>query len=174
MDRGPLFLQAQLSSTKAYAEEQIIYTLKLYRQVKVSNVSLSLSQAENLVFKQLGDPSEYQSVVQGNTYHVLEVRYAVIPSGTGKHIINPSSMAMTVHQHRERTRRGIFDDPFFTFSRGRPTTLKTGSFCATLFMASMASGLFCSMAITPRVMCRAPARIFPPLRISAGYSSMSL
>ena len=125
MDRGPLFLQAQLSSPKAYAEEQITYTLKLYRQVKVSNVSLSLPQAEDLVFKQLGDPTEYQSVVQGNTYHVLEVRYAVIPSGTGKHSINPASMAMTVHQHRERTRRGIFDDPFFSFSRGRPTTLNS-------------------------------------------------
>lgn len=125
IDRGPLFLQARLSSAKAYVEEQITYTLKLFRQAKVSNVSLSLPETEHLVFKQLGDPSEYQSVVRGKTYHVLEVRYAVVLSGEGKHVIKPASMGMTVYQPRERTRRGIFDDPFFAFSRGRPMTLNS-------------------------------------------------
>jgi hypothetical protein len=84
MDREPVFLQALLSSSRAYVEEQITYTLRLFRQVKVSNVSLSLPEAAHLVFKQLGDPSEYQSVVQGITYHVLEVRYAVASSKEGK------------------------------------------------------------------------------------------
>jgi len=58
-DRGPLFLSAGLSSHDVYVEEQVIYSLKLYRRSAVSNISLSLPEAEHLSFKQLGKPAEY-------------------------------------------------------------------------------------------------------------------
>jgi len=123
LDEGPLFLQARLSSSKAYVGEQIIYTLRLFRQVKVSSVSLSLPKTQRLVFKQLGEPSEYQSVLHGNTYQVLEVRYALVPSDEGQYALEPSRMGMTVYEPQDRTRRGLFDDPFFSFSRGKPISL---------------------------------------------------
>jgi hypothetical protein len=129
-DRGPLFLNARLSPTRAYVEEQPTYTVKLYRQMKVSEISVDLPQVEHLVFKQLGKPLEYQSVIDGKTYQVLEVRYALVPSQEGFYTIGPTRMSMTVYQPRRRTSRGLFDDPFFSdpffsLSTGRPMTLAT-------------------------------------------------
>jgi hypothetical protein len=129
VDRGPLLLNAGLSPTRAYVEEQPIYTVKLYRQMKVSDISLDLPDTEHLVFKQLGKPLEYQSVLDGKTYQVLEVRYALIPSEAGLYTIGPTRMTMTVYPPRRRTSRGLFNDPFFgdpffSFSTtGRPMTL---------------------------------------------------
>ena len=130
VDRGPLFVNARLSSARAYVEEQPIYTVKLYRQMKVSDISLDLPDTQRLVFKQLGKPLEYQSVLDGKTYQVLEVRYALIPSEAGPYTIEPTRMTMTVYQPGRRTSRGLFDDPFFrdpffSFSSGRPMTLES-------------------------------------------------
>jgi hypothetical protein len=123
VDRGPLFLSAALSSKKVYVEEQAIYTLKLYLQARISDISLNLPEAEHLAFKQLGKPIEYQGVYKGQSYQVLEVRYALIPSKEGIYGIRPARMSMTVSQPRRRSPRSLFDDSFFSFSSGRPMTI---------------------------------------------------
>jgi len=123
VDRGPLFLTAGLSSTKVYVEEQSIYTLRLYHQTRVSNISLELPEIEHLTFRQLGKPIEYRSFYNGRSYDVVEVRYVLIPSEEGTCGIEPSRMKMTVAQPGYRSRRGFFDDPFFSFSTGRPMTV---------------------------------------------------
>lgn len=123
VDRGPLFLSAALSPKEVYVEEQAIYTLKLYLQARVSDISLNLPEAEHLAFKQLGKPVEYQGVYNGQSYQVLEVRYALIPSKEGIYGIRPSRMSMTVSQPRRRSPRSLFNDPFFSFSSGQPMTI---------------------------------------------------
>jgi hypothetical protein len=128
VEKGPIFLDARLSAPKVYVEGQVVYTLKLYRRTRVSDLSLELPQAEGLVIKKLGEPTEYQSVYNGSTYQVLEIRYAVIPSREGHFAIQPARMTMNVFQPTDRTRRDpfedpFFQDPFFSFSRGRPMTL---------------------------------------------------
>jgi hypothetical protein len=123
VDRGPLFLTAGLSSTKVYVEEQSIYTLKLYHQTRVSNISLELPEIEHLTFRQLGKPIEYRSFYNGLSYDVVEVRYALISSEEGTCGIEPSRMKMTVAQPGRRSSGSFFDDPFFSFSTGRSVTL---------------------------------------------------
>ena len=126
--RGPLFLLAQVSSTKAHVEEQVIYTLKLCRRVRISDLALELPNEENLALKKLGKPLEYQSVFDGLTYQVLELRYVILASKEGMYALAPARMSMTVHEPRERSRRKRFDepffsDPFFALSRGKPRTI---------------------------------------------------
>jgi len=123
VDRGPLFLSAALSSKQVYVEEQVMYTLKLYRLARVSDISLDLPENEHLTFKKLGKPLEYRSVYNGGSYEVLEIRYALIPSKEGVIGIDPAKMSMTMFQQRRRSPRSLFDDPFFSFSSGRPRTL---------------------------------------------------
>ena len=123
VDQGPLFLSAALSSEQVYVEEQVMYTLKLYRMTRVSDISLDLPESEHLTFKKLGKPLEYRSVYNGQSYEVLELRYALIPSKEGIIGIDPAKMSMTVFQQRRRSPRSLFDDPFFSFSSGRPRTL---------------------------------------------------
>jgi len=127
-NRGNLFLSATLSSKKVYVEEQVIYILKLYHNKRVSDLSLNLPEAEHITFKQLGKPVEYQSVYNGHSYNVLEVRYALTASLKGIYAIRPSRMNMNVIESRRRSPRSLFDDPFFndpffSTSSSRPMTL---------------------------------------------------
>ena len=125
-DRGKIFLSAQLSSDTAYLEEQIIYSLKLHLRAKVSDISLSLPEDENIVLKQIGKPKEYQTVYNGKSYRVLDVRYSLIASAAGEYMLGPASMRMNVHDEQRRGPRGFFDDQFFSFSSGRPIRVAGG------------------------------------------------
>ena len=126
-NQGPIFLTARLSSPEVYVEGQVIYTLKLYHQVKVSNVSLELPQEDYLSFRQLGKPLQYHGIYNGRSYQVLEVRYAVIPSRDGIYHIHASKMDMTVFRHRSQSPWDFFNDPFFSSAAGRPMTLASES-----------------------------------------------
>jgi hypothetical protein len=122
-NRGPLFLRAALSSKKIYVEEETIYSLKLYCQKRVGDLSLDLPETEHLTFKQLGKPGEYQGVYNGESYKILEVRYSLTASEAGIYAIRPSRMNMTVFESRRRSPGSLFDDPFFSMSSTRPMTL---------------------------------------------------
>jgi hypothetical protein len=127
-DRGPIFLEAELSTPSIYVEEQAIYTLKLYLRKNVRDIRLNMPENENLSFKQLAKPAEYRSSRNGREYNVLEVRYAVVPSKPGAYSIEPARMSMTVLEPRSRSGRGFtgdsfFEDPFSAFTTGRPLTV---------------------------------------------------
>ncbi|MBW2047675.1 MAG: protein BatD [Deltaproteobacteria bacterium] len=115
-----IFLVAGLSSEKAYVEEQVVYTLKLFLKPRVSDISLQLPEQDHLVFRQLADPKEYQGVYHGTRYRVIEVPYGLMALKPGDYTISPSRMGMTVYDGG-RVRRGFFDDPFFRM--GRPVTI---------------------------------------------------
>lgn len=130
-DRGPVFVEASISCNDVYVEEQALYTLKLYHRISVDDLSLNLPQIENIVFKQLGRPLEYQATYAGATYQVLEVRYILLVLKEGEYVIGPSKINMTV---RRPGRQSLFDDffkdpffkrPFSAFSSGSPLTLAT-------------------------------------------------
>jgi len=123
-ERGPVFLTASLSSRKAYVEQHIFYTLKLYYQFKVSDISLTLPEAEFLSFKQTGDPVEYESVYNREDYRVLEVRYIATAARQGQYNILPAKMRLTVYKPRRRRSPGFLGfDPFM--SNARSITLRS-------------------------------------------------
>ncbi|MBN2397020.1 MAG: protein BatD [Deltaproteobacteria bacterium] len=124
-DRGSVFIETSLSSDDVYVEEQAIYIIKLFYRVGVDNLSLGLPEIEHVTFKQLGRPGEYQTSVDGKTYGVVEIRYALVASQTGDYVIGPTTMKMTVRQSGTRSR---FDDFFrgpLAGSSGRPVTVGT-------------------------------------------------
>ena len=125
-DRGPVFVQASISSQDIFVDEQTLYTLKLYYRVNIGNLSLGLPEMEYVSFHQLGRPLEYQSTYEGRTYQVLEIRHAMMVSKQGDFIITPSRLKMTVRQADSRSRLGnFFNDSFSGFSSNRPLTLTT-------------------------------------------------
>ena len=121
-DKGAVFLTAEIAPQTVYIEQQAVYTLRLYRRIRVSDLSLSLPETKDLVFKKLGEPSEYEAVYNRKRYQVVEVRYRITPSQEGVYDLEPARMSMTVYE--PRSRRGFFDDPFFSnFASGRPATV---------------------------------------------------
>ena len=126
-EKGPVFLMATLGSQKAYVEQQIPYTLKLYLRANVSDISLDLPETDDLTFRQLEKPHESQVVYHGVSYRILEVSYGVMPLKAGRFRIPPARMGLTVYNARKRTPRGLFDDPFFggALRSGRPMTVSS-------------------------------------------------
>ncbi|HOO47286.1 MAG TPA: BatD family protein, partial [Deltaproteobacteria bacterium] len=90
-----VFLKAEVSKKRSYVQEPLIYLLKLYRRLEVSNLSLNLPEASGLNLRKLGDPLEYQSAYAGQQYNVLELRYEIVPEHAGTYTIEGASMGMT-------------------------------------------------------------------------------
>ena len=126
-DSNPIFLTAELSDDTVYVEEQTIYTLKLYLRRNVRNINLNLPETENLIFKQISKPTEYRSTRNGQNFQVIEVRYAVVPSKAGSYAVDPAKMSMAVMQSSRSSTRGFMDDPFSSFTSGRPLSVTSKS-----------------------------------------------
>ncbi len=124
-DGNPIFLSATLSSNKAYVEEQLLFTLKLYHMTDVANISLSMPEVKDLTIKQLGKHLEYHSKYNNKRCNVVELRFLLIPSKAGKYNIYPAKMSMSVPRPM-RGRPDMFED-FFTSSRGRTITVASKS-----------------------------------------------
>ena len=105
-------------------EQQALYTLKLYRSLNIADVSVTMPEVDGLAFAKLGEPREYQGVLQGRPYQIIEVRYLVTPQKAGMLTLTPTRMDLTVFTPQNRPRRGVFDDPFFgQAASGRRTSL---------------------------------------------------
>jgi hypothetical protein len=123
-DRGPVFLVASLTPGRVYVEQQALYTLKLYRSVNIADVSVNVPELDGVALAKLGEPREYQGQHQGRPYQIVEVRYLVTPQRAGNLTLAPTRMDLTVFTPQTRSRRGIFDDPFFgQRAAGRPQAL---------------------------------------------------
>jgi hypothetical protein len=122
--KGPLTLKASLSSNTAYSGQQIVYTLKLYRTVRVSDISVQLPKTQGISFKQLGDSKEYQTTTNGNPIMAVEVNYLLSASKPGEYRLEPASMQMSVFDQSRRSSQNPFDDPFFG-ARGRPLSVSS-------------------------------------------------
>jgi hypothetical protein len=127
IEPSSIFLTAELSDDTVYVEEQTIYILKLFLRRNVRKINLNLPQTENLIFKQISKPAEYRSTHRGQNFQVIEVRYALVPSKAGTYPVDPAKMSMTVLQARRSSNRGFFDDPFASFSSGRPLSVASKS-----------------------------------------------
>ena len=89
-----LFLTASLSSPNAFVGEPILYHIRLYRQVEVFNVMLTLPEAEFLHFKKMNETEEYDSIYEGKAYKVREIQNVLIPLKAGYHDIQPARIEM--------------------------------------------------------------------------------
>jgi len=120
-----IFLRATLSTARVYLEEQVVYTLKLFRKARVSNIDLDLPETEYLTFKRFGNQKEYESVYNGREYKVLEVRHALIPSRAGTLRILPTKMTMILYPPGEAD-RGTFDTSVYALTTGIDSAVESG------------------------------------------------
>lgn len=111
-----LFITTKVSSKSPYVNEQIIYTFKLYRNVKIANASLDNPSFEGFRVESLGKERQYETVINGRTFLVTEIKQALFPAREGTLEIAPAKLQCEV-VIRKRRSRGFFDDSFFGFSK---------------------------------------------------------
>ena len=78
-----LFMEAELTPKQAYVGQQLSYVVRLFYLNTVSSGAISTPPVDGVELNQIGDDINYDSVRGGQTYHVIERRFALIPQHAG-------------------------------------------------------------------------------------------
>lgn len=117
---GDLFLEVSAAPLTVYVQQQVIYTVRLYRAVNLANGS-TLSEPAlpggDAVVEKLGQDREFATLRNGMRYDVIERSYAIYPQKSGGIDIAPLVFDGDIVQGNPG---GIFGfDPFNQNARHR-------------------------------------------------------
>ncbi|MBJ7553181.1 BatD family protein [Marinomonas spartinae] len=88
----PVMLKTQVSSDNPYLQQQVIFTMKLYTSVPLSNANISVPSNPDLIFEQLTDDQSEFKEINGTRYQVLTRKYLAFPQRSGQITIAPQTM----------------------------------------------------------------------------------
>lgn len=105
-----LYLEVSATPEKAYIQAQILYTVRLFQRVNITQAALSEPKAGNAIVEKLGDDTQYNKLVNGVQYRVTERKYAIFPQQSGPLDISALELTAQVVTSSPRSRFGsIFD-----------------------------------------------------------------
>lgn len=102
----PVFLEAQLDRQSAYVQQQVILTVRVFRAIELDNMHLSEPSFDTASIRKIAETT-FQREIQGATYLVYELSYAIFPQQAGELTV-PELVFNAV---QPVTRRTMFDFP---------------------------------------------------------------
>ena len=96
-----LFLEAQVSQTRPLVQSQVTYTMRLFHAIDIREGSLSEPELRDAVVVRLGDDVQYQVGRFGQSYQVVERRYAIFPQISGVMTLPPPIFNGQLPEKRE-------------------------------------------------------------------------
>ncbi|MFT5839255.1 MAG: hypothetical protein ACI9UT_001758 [Flavobacteriales bacterium] len=78
-----LFITTDVDVDEAYLQQQIRYTVKLHLGKDLQRGSLSSPTLENADIRQIGKDKEYNQIVEGRQYRIIERSFAIIAQQSG-------------------------------------------------------------------------------------------
>jgi len=84
-----LFLDVKLSTDQVYVQAQVIYTVRLFQRINMSQATLSEPSLERAVIEKIGEDKQFNTQVNGINYLVTERRYAIFPQKSGDSTFEP-------------------------------------------------------------------------------------
>nr|WP_136252104.1 BatD family protein [Ningiella ruwaisensis] len=82
------FVTTQVNDSEVFLQQQLQYTVKIHLAADIQRGSLSEPVLDGAVIEQLGDDKEYQEVINGVRYRVIERNFAVLPQASGEFTID--------------------------------------------------------------------------------------
>jgi len=116
-----IFVKAGASPSRAYVNQQIIYSLKFYRKVPVKNASLERQVFEGFISEDMGTDKEYPVTVASDEYYVYEKNFVLFPTKAGEFKIPSTGITCDVLV-RDEGNSGDFLNPFSSNLRGETHT----------------------------------------------------
>ena len=104
-----LFLEVEATPDNPFVQSQVLYTLKLFRRVQISQASLNEPEVKDAVVEKLGDDSTYSTQVNGEDYWVTERKYAIFPQQSGTVTIAPLTLTAEVVSNQRSRFNGFFN-----------------------------------------------------------------
>ncbi len=122
-----IFITSEVDNHNPYVNEQIVYTFRFFRSIKVINPRLLEDlNFEGFYIEKLGKEKEYRTIRNGKQYLVTELKQALFPTKPGKIEIPPVRLQVdVVYRFKRRSffSDPFFDDSFFGFNETRPEIL---------------------------------------------------
>jgi len=81
--KQPLYTETLVDREAVYIQQQIILTQRLYTSVQLQDLSLSDLQITDALVQRIGE-NQFQKMINGRNYLVIEVKYALFPQVGGK------------------------------------------------------------------------------------------
>ncbi len=104
-----LFLEVEASTLSPYVQEQVLYTLKLFSRVQLSQARLSELELTDALVEKLGEVKKYSINRDGIEYMVNELNYAVFPQKSGVINIPPMVLSADVVSSSRQRFNGFFN-----------------------------------------------------------------
>jgi oxygen tolerance protein BatD len=104
------FVTAEVSNANPYVNQEIVYTFSFFTRVPIRGSQVKPPDFSGFRKEQLGDVRHSQKVINGQTWDVSEVRWALFPVSSGEIEIGSTDV---VAELLLPSRRQPFRDPFF-------------------------------------------------------------
>ncbi|WP_158769431.1 BatD family protein [Paraglaciecola sp. L1A13] len=98
-----VYVTTSIDTKETYLQQQIRYTVKLLLARDLQRGSLSAPTLDNGEIRQIGKDAEYNDIVDGKRYRVIERTFAVIPQKSGTFTIQGPVFEGEVVQDRQQS-----------------------------------------------------------------------
>ena len=114
-----VWLEADVTPRRAYVQQQLEYTVRLFSSVNFLDASLEQPDIDHALVESLGE-NRYRQRVDGRVYQVIERRYAVFPQRSGSLAIP----ALTLQARVESYRPSLLDPGRLVIKRSPPMEIQ--------------------------------------------------
>ena len=104
-----IFLEVEATPKETQLQSQVLYTLRLYTRVDLSQARLDEPELADAVIERLGDDSRFNTQVHGIDYSVTERKYAIFPQKSGKLTIKPLTLTAEIITNNRPNYNGFFN-----------------------------------------------------------------
>ena len=111
--QNAIFLTSEVDVDEVYVQQQVLFTIKLYRAVQAQYATLTEPTMEGALVERLGDDRQYETEINNVRYIVLERSYVLFPQQPGSYQIPEILFNAEVSEGSRR---------YSTFGRLRSTT----------------------------------------------------
>ncbi|VAX05959.1 hypothetical protein MNBD_GAMMA26-644 [hydrothermal vent metagenome] len=110
-----IFLEITVEPQTAYVQQQLVYHVRIYRAVNISDASLTAPHFNDpdVIVEQLGEEQSFETQRNGKRYLVSQIDYAVFPQTSGTLTLDPVIFQARTSQHSRNQRQfGFGSSPF--------------------------------------------------------------
>jgi hypothetical protein len=113
-----VFVEASVDSSQPYVQQQVILTVKVFRNIQWADANLSdpAFDGGEMLIHHIGENRTYKTMRNGERYTVTEIRYAIFPQVSGKTTIKPFTLTAKLPSGKKQTQKpfgNAFSDPIF-------------------------------------------------------------
>ena len=111
-----IFVAAEVDYTESYVQSQVLYRVKVYRAVATRQPRLFEPDftGVDVLVEIAGEERNYESLINGKNYNVVERVYALFPQASGEISISPARFEARVLRDGRITGRKVFQSDSIT------------------------------------------------------------